>query len=210
MRARSLLAAAVPAVLAVLALALGAAGCGSVESTYLRRDYDVKDKLTLKRIGVYAQPAQDGPHDLPDLMAAIAKKHIQQHTQYLVLRSGRLDAAGSPTPAEIQKLGTKLDGVLILRARVLSRDDEEVDLDLTARLVRARDGVEVWRADAADDFESADEDLSKLTATYRGRYGDTADAFVAPLFLLFRDTFESLPSPTLDDEDVLEKIELEG
>ena len=116
----------------------------------------------------------------------------------------------TPPPAEIQKLASKLDGVLILRLRVVSRDDEEVDLGLTARLVRARDGVEVWRADASDDFESADEDLEKLTATYRGRYGDTADAFVAPLFLLFRDAFESLPSPMLDEEDVLEKIELEG
>jgi len=197
-------------ILPAAALLALAAGCGPVHSTYLRRDYDTKDRLTLKRIGVYALPVEDGPHDLPELMAAIARKHIQQHTQYLVLKSGRLEAAGSPAPAEIQKLGSRLDGILILRARVLARDEEDVEIALTARLVRARDGALVWRADADDDYESADPDLSKLTSTYRGRYGDTADAFVAPLFLLFRDTFETLPSPTLDDEDVLEKIELEG
>jgi probable lipoprotein (TIGR04455 family) len=200
---------AILALALLTATALAAPGCGSVDALYVRDDYDRVDRSTLKRIAIIAVAAEDAPHDLPQLMAALAKKHIQQHTTYIVLKTARLETS-APAPADVTKLEERLDGALILRATRVSREDDEVEIAITARLVRARDGVEVWRAEGEDDFETADPDLEKLTTTYRRKYGDTADTFVAPLFLLLRDLFEDLPSPTLTDEDKDEKILLES
>ncbi len=182
----------------VLALALFvtlASGC-AVSST-IRPDYDQTDKKTLKRIGIYAPRAPSGaPAVVRPLAERIAKRYVNQHRDYLILATGKASPTG-------------VDGMVLLDLRRLHRDGSDVEVELTARLLRSKGDVEVWRAEASTTVASDDEDLVRLAETYRKELGPAAEPYAAPLFVVLKKVFDTMPTPTLNDEDILEKIALE-
>lgn len=183
------------ALLAALAVALLGAGC-AVTST-VREDYEQTDKKTLKRIGVYAPRAPAGaPAVVRTLAERISKRYVNQHKDYLILATGKAHPPG-------------VDGMLLIEMRSLARDGSDVDVELTARLLRAKTGVEVWRAEASKSVESDDEDLMNLVAQYKKELGPAAEPYAAPLFVVLKKVYDTMPTPALTDEDILEKISLE-
>lgn len=181
----------------VLAL-LGTAGCGS-PAFFVRPDYDQVDRTRLKRIGIYAEPVPGVPKVVQKLSERIAKRFLASpgaKKDYLVLSSGKPDPKG-------------VDGMLLLTPLALARDGDDVEVHMLARLVRAKDEAEVWRAELSDETDWRDEDLAKTTEVYVKELGPAAEPFAAPLFVVLQPLLATLPSPLLNDEDIVEKLALD-
>lgn len=104
-----------------------------------------------------------------------------------------------------------IEGVLSIRAlEIISGADGKVDLALVGELHRCSDGALLWRTEGRDATAGQDDDLTELTRAYVEKLGPEVEAYAAPAFLVIRDMLETLPDVTLDDDEVMEKIELSG
>jgi len=183
--------------LALAALAsLFAQGCGTVEP-WTDPAFERSDKATLKRVGIYTAALPPGtPAAIAPLAERIARRYVHQHRDFLIVSTGKRAPAG-------------VDGVIVLDLKRLAREGGDVDVELVARLVRARRPGEAWRCVAARRVPSDHEDLKNLVERYGKELGPEAAPYAAPLFVVLKSAFDTMPTPALDDEDVLAKIELE-
>ncbi|MBN1959334.1 MAG: MXAN_6521/LA_1396 family lipoprotein [Deltaproteobacteria bacterium] len=187
---------------AILALAIFGTGCSSaVDSSYLLSGYDQNSNAAIKRISVTVWSPMDY-HQVGNLAAFIASDYIKLRKNYIVhpprtIKQNFNDACEG------------LEGVLALRILDISVVDDEVNMQLDASLFRCTDDALLWRTTGTLESSSNDENLKHLTISYRNSVGSVANRFAAPLFALLQQLLELLPNPTLSDDEVIEKIELD-
>ncbi len=184
----------------LLAVALLAtAGCASaIDSKYLLAGYDGGHDDAVKRITVAAWATDP---KLAELAAAIGTDFVKLRKDYLVYPPVVLGR-------DIGEACAERDGVLVIRVLAAHEADDEASARLSAELYRCSNGQLVWRAEGADEEEMDDEDLTHLTEVYVRNMGPLARRYAAVLFVLTQELMQSLPNPTLNDDEVLERIEL--
>lgn len=130
---------------------------------------------------------------------------------------GRTASIGGANPgAAIQKIcqsdydGKRAHGVLLSQFQQLAATDDAVLMQVEARLIDCETGLLVWRALGANTYTSNDPDLEQTIRGYSNRYGEQVKPYVAGSFLLARKLFESMPDPTLTEDDIIEKIEIDA
>ena len=175
--------------------------CSAVQTSWVRPGYAPAETAAVKRIAVvaWAEPTDTA---LAKALGQIAADRIKLKLDYLVVHSGVMARGWSDACAE-------LEGVLSIRALAMTKLDGNLDLDLVAELHDCRNGALIWRTRGSDATGSADDDLARMTETYVSSLGAGVEPYIAPVFLMLRDMLASLPNPTLSDEEILEKIELE-
>lgn len=190
--------------LLLAALGLFAPGC-AVRSVYVKPDFEQKDKNEVKRLAVGATPIPGQQEKAAELLARMARRHINMHKDYLATEEQVLK-----DPAGWRDLcGEEIHGVVrVMVARLLS-EGGDLTVDMTADLQRCDSSALVWKVEIDDTNEQKNEDLKELAGVYRREFGEVADALAAPFFVLLKTAFDSLPSPVLTDEETMEKIELE-
>lgn len=190
------------AVLAVLCLSVSSAACSATRSVYLQAGYDGAGRDAVKRIAVvgWAPAEHEGAGAV---LARVAADFIKLRRDYLVQESSSLGRGWSDHCVENR------EGVLVVRALGVQLDGDEVELDVAAELYRCGDGALVWRAEGDEDADSDDDDLAMMVDAYRRELGAAAARFAAPAFVLLQDLLGGMPNPVLDDDDIMEKIELD-
>lgn len=183
----------------VLAGLLG--GCSVVQHSAVRPDYDAADKTQTVRLIALAVPSPNGDASRGQLVAKIAQRYANHHRDFVVTTAST--AAALPE----DRCEDDRHGVLVLAATY--HDGDEIGLALEAKLVRCRDGEEVWSAGGSGAWPREDPQISQVVAQYREEIGEDVVPYVPATFHLLRALLDTLPYPQLVDEDlVMEKIEL--
>jgi len=192
-----------------LALAVGLAllaACATVKNSFTRPDYEQVDKARVKRLAVVTQPHPDGKPALGELWSLIARQYVNQNRDFLV--KSNLSLPEPATPESLRALCVEgLEGVLLLTPQAKATKDG-ADVAVRARLMRCVDGEDVWSAEAAGSWGSDDEKFRERTAQYVQQFGPDVEPYVVPTYKLLQATLDTLPKPTLNDQDIDEKIEL--
>lgn len=196
--------------LALLALALTSA-CSAVKMQRVREDYETEDRQRTKRLLVSVAPAPAGDEQVRELWRVIARRYVNQKRDFIVRERPeetlQAEAAANFSPLSLCPSSENLEGVLHLEPDV-KREGGGVEGSVMARLLRCRDGEEVWAARAEASFPSDDEDLKEVTTQYVDEFGEALGPYVAPSFRLLKAALDTLPRPELSESDVDEKIEL--
>ncbi len=210
----------------IIAALLGVAALGSgcaVRSTYVKPDFPTVDRLDLKRVAVVATPIPGESPRASELLARMSRRFIHQHKDYLAVSDGVLQTAGAwqqlckpakaasqPTsqPAS-QPAAPGLHGVVRVMVKTIHHDAGDLTVDMVVDLRRCDTGVLVWKVEIDDTNETKDDDLSKLAEVYKEEFGPVAEKYAAPLFVVVKTAFDSLPSPKLTEEETMEKIEMD-
>lgn len=182
-------------------LAIGAVlsgGCSAVRSHYVQAGYSAVSPGAIKRLAVVGWAPTP---ELASLLAAVATDRLKLKSNYLISRTG---AARSWSDACEQR-----EGVLALRALAASQSNGNASLQVAAELYACATGALVWRAEGSNTHASDDADLQELANNYVLKLGDGVRAWAGPAFVLLRELLDVLPNPTLSDEELLEKIELD-
>ncbi|WP_426755002.1 MXAN_6521/LA_1396 family lipoprotein [Myxococcus sp. Y35] len=189
----------------VLGLGLLSA-CSAVKSQRLRSDYDTVDKHQVKRLVVVTQPLPDGKVSVGELWSLVARQWVNQNRDFLVKESVALPDV--PTDTTFKALCVEgLEGVLWLSPQMALKGSG-AEAAVQAKLVRCRDGEEVWAAESAGSWDSQDEDYAQRIGQYVQELGEEVAPYVVPTAKLLRATLDTLPNPELTDADKDEKIEL--
>jgi probable lipoprotein (TIGR04455 family) len=186
----------------ILLLALG--GC-AVRSVFVKPDYATTERLTLKRIGVYATPLRNAPPQAAQLLARIARRYILQHKDYLAQRDGVIETSASWRG----KCDQPVHGIVTVAVNALKLTEKSLTLDASMTLRRCTTGTTIWRVEIRDTNDRQDADLAQLAKVYRAEFGEVADSYAAPFFIAIKSAFKSMPSPQLTEEEVMEKISLD-
>lgn len=186
------------------AVLLGGSGC-AVRSVYVKPDFQQVDRQNLKRITVAVTPLPGAPAQASALLARMARRFVHQHKDFLAAEDQVIPSAS----AWKALCDGELHGVLRLQVHRLDRDDGALQVDMTADLLRCDSSVLVWKVEIDDENDSRDDNLKELASVYRREFGQVADTYAAPFFILVQAAFASLPSPQLTDEETMEKIEME-
>lgn len=174
-----------------------------MQSARIRDDFAAADRTQTLRLGIVAAPLPAGDQDVGDLWSMMARKYINQHRDFIVT----VDRAAPVVP--LDACAPPLQGVLLLAGYAERRGPDEVAASLNARLLRCRDGVEVWSAQAAGVWPVDDADLVEARKYWVSQTSAAADPFVVASFRLLTATLETLPEPALADEAMIrEKIDL--
>lgn len=181
-------------------LVLSSLACSAVRNTYLLRNYDANANDAIKNIEVVAWAPPEYPKLAP-LMARIAADLIKLHKNYLV------HADGAMTLGFVDICQSR-QGVLVTRAMDVEIGQPEVKLDVLAELYRCEDGALVWQARGDKSVDPALADLQNLTTTYSREFAPEGQQFAAPVFALLKQLLDVLPDVTLNDDEILQKIEL--
>jgi len=188
----------------ILALLITLPACSSVQESYLHPDYERVDRNSLKRVRIYAESPSGAPAAVADLMGRMAREYVNQKKNYLIV-----GIEPAPNPPAVPIVEEPLDGLIYLRPTRVTKDGDDVHMEIMAMLFR-KSGEKVWYALARDTEAAKNEDLEKMTGVWVRRVGEAVRPYVAPLFVLYKDLFESLPSPVLTEGEEWEKIELES
>jgi probable lipoprotein (TIGR04455 family) len=184
-----------------LVIALLAAGCSSVNDQWVRAGYGAGPDL-LKRIAIVAwAPAEHAR--LAETLAMVATDRVKLKLNYLVYASGPMQRGWSDACAD------KVEGVLAIQTLAAGTNGKETGLALATELYSCKTGALLWRAEAADTADVDDADLVELTKSYVEKLGQEAAGYAAASFLVLRDMLDTLPNPTLTDDELMEKIELD-
>ena len=214
--------------LLLLVMALWFCGGCAVRSTYIKPDFPTVDRLNLKRIAVVATPLSGAPPRAAALLARMSRRFIHQHKDYLAVSDAVLQDPGAwkqlcapPQPPasapasqpaadeQDEDAPRPLHGVVRVMVSKIQQDAENLTVEMVVDLRRCDSGVVVWRVEINDTNDKKDEDLSKLAAVYKEEFGQLAQQFAAPFFIVVKAAFDSLPSPKLTEAETMEKIEMD-
>ena len=207
---------------ALLTTAALGTGC-AVRSTYVKPDFSTVDRLDLKRVAVVATPIPNEQPRAAELLARMSRRFINQHKDYLAVSDGVLSEAGAwktlckpataasqpATQPTSQPARPRLHGVVRVMVKSIHHDAGDLTVDMVVDLRRCDTGVLVWKVEIDDTNEKKDEDLSKLAGVYKAEFGQAAEQYAAPFFIVVKTAFDSLPSPKLTEEETMEKIEMD-
>lgn len=194
-----------PRLASLLALSFLAA-CATVKNTRLRGDYDQTDRQKVKRLVVVTQPLPEGKQSVGDLWSLLARRYVNQKREFLA--RSQVALAGAPQDPTFKALCVDgAEGILWLQP-TLERKGKGVETSVKAQLLRCTDGQEIWGTEAAGSWDSEDKKFLELKAQYVEELGAEVGPYVAPSFQVLKAALDTLPNPTLTEEDISEKIEL--
>ena len=191
---------------AVLVLLGGTLGCAIVKSVQVEPDWDLKDRLRLKRLAVITAGPPSGasmPASVQQMWGLMARRYVNQKRDFIV----KSDAPAGAT-AMTALCSSGIEGVLWLEP-TLEQKGEGVEAQVSAKLSRCTDGAVAWQAQGAGSWESSDASLTEMTASYAAKLGAGVQPYVAPSFRLLKAVLDTLPNPELNDQDKDEKIALD-
>lgn len=178
---------------------------GCTVCAYVKPDFAKTDRHTLKRVGVYVTRTDAAPLKAYQLLARMTRRSMLQYKDYLAAAEGLLYGADRWQ----SKCSEDLDGVVSVEVEEIADLGKEIAFTATFILRRCKDGVVVWKADGRTVSETNDADLAELAKVYRAEYGQIAERLAAPFFVLVKAAIATLPSPKLNDEEIMEKIALD-
>jgi probable lipoprotein (TIGR04455 family) len=199
---------------------IASTGCATVKMTRLEPDYEATDKLKVKRLAVVTsvawhvpqQPTAEPEEKVRQLLSLMARRYVNQKRDFIVKK----DVIGEPNaqaqgidvfmPQKLCEEG--LEGILWLDPE-LKREGNGVEAKVSAQLIRCGDAVAIWESQGAGSWPSTDTLLTQYTAEYVTKLGPEVEPYVAPSFHLLKAVLDTLPNPTLTDEDKDEKIALD-
>lgn len=152
------------------------------------------------------QPLPEGQAKAGEVFARIARRYVNQKRDFLV-KVERFEAQ----PPELSSLcggDDAIEGVLWLHPVVTGAGDG-FEAELKASLVRCADGREAWAAEANGSFPVKDPGLVEVTGVYVRELGPEVERYVPLAMNLLRPALDTLPQPTLTEDDVTEKLGLD-
>lgn len=188
--------------------ALLLAGCATVKSSHVAPDYATRYQRQVKRLVVLTAPLPEGDPALASMWNLIAKRYVNQKFDYIAKATAAgPQATGAQAPAALcaSMSGDQIEGVLWL-APTASRQGAEVKASVEAKLLACPNASEVWAARGEGSWASKDDELRQFTADYVREIGPGVEPYVAPTFRLLKGVLDTLPHPTLTEDEKDEKI----
>jgi probable lipoprotein (TIGR04455 family) len=176
------------------------AACSSIETAWVRAGYDANATAAVKHIAVVAWAPPEYP-ELANVLANVAADRVKLKLNYLV-------HSAAPAARGWSEACGELEGVLAIQALNVAKHEGGMELAIAAELYSCKTGALIWRAQAHDTADATDSDLVELVQSYVRQLGDAAAPYATAAFLVLRDILDTLPNPTLTDDEVMEKIEL--
>jgi probable lipoprotein (TIGR04455 family) len=177
------------------------AGCATVKSTMVRKDYEQVDAKQTVRLIVVVAPFPAGSEAVGKLWGAVARRYANDHRDFIVKSA----IAAQAEPANLCAEG--VEGLLRLTPTAAIKGSG-VEASVVAALTRCRDGELVWRAEAGGSWQSVDANVKEVGDHYATELGEEVRPYVAPAYHLLKETLDTLPTPVLDDKGKDEKIDL--
>ena len=188
------------------------AGCAtSVTVRYQQRGYVFTDDHAVKRLVVAAWEPQDTP-GFAVVASRVGSDLVRLRKTYIVFPPYVFNVAWNE--ACIAKEGSPEGVLALIPLDIVQRSPQNptdpIDIKLTAGLYRCSDGQLLWQADGEATWRSLDKNLVEFTSNYIQELGEPAARFAAPLFGLLQAMIGKLPEPVLNDDEVLEKIDMDS
>ncbi|MGA9522228.1 MAG: MXAN_6521/LA_1396 family lipoprotein [Myxococcaceae bacterium] len=187
-------------------VALGActlAGCSALKMSRVSDDWEQVDRQRVKRLVVVTAPFAAGDEKVAEMWSTLAARYVDLKRNFII-KDKAVSAAASPDLAALCTEG--VEGVLWLRPG-LQLEGRGAEAQVQGRLLRCVDQQEVWAADAAGSWVSAEPKLEQTIAQYVDEYGPSVQPYVAPSYYVLQAALDSLPEPELTEDDQSEKIE---
>lgn len=190
----------------VLVALVTTSACSIVKSSRVRPDWEQVDRNRVKRLAIVTTPLPAGDPKVGEMWSAIAARHVDLKREFIVKSLVALPAVEGQEDLKTSLCVEGLDGLLLLKPDV-TKVGEGVEAALNGHLFRCVDGEEVWAAEAAGSWPSKEEKLTQTIADYTEEFGPEVQPYVVASYHLLRDTLDTLPNPTLTEEEQGEKIE---
>lgn len=187
----------------VLALSGLLLACSTVKHSQTAPDWNTVGAQQVKRLIVVTSPLPEGNENVGKLWSRIARRYVNQKREFLA----KEEAATATLEGAKSLCKEGIEGVLHLQPTV-ARKGNGVEESVKAVLVACPNGQEQWSAEAAGSWDSKDSLLEQTTKEYVEDLGPDVEPYVAPAFHLLKATLDTLPNPTLNEQDKDEKIEL--
>ena len=178
--------------------------CSSLNSVYINDKYKEYSNDMIKKVTVVVELPAEHP-ELATLLSSIAADIIKLRTNYLVY-----DYKTVTSITRMPECGKETNGVFVFSIKNSGIKDNKVQLDLTGELYNCSSKVLLWKAGASGTELSDNPDLKELTVEYEKKYGNTAQIFASPAFVLIQDMIETVPNPELSDDEIDIKIKLDA
>ena len=177
-------------------------GCGAVDRSYVRKDFESTDRTQTIRVAVVTSPYPDENETVGQMWSLIAQRYVNDHRDYIVR-----EAKTAPTVSK-ELCGGKIEAILRLTPQI-HRYGEGVTAKMNASLIRCRDWALIWSAESDGSWDSTDPKLVEVTERYVEKFGEEVRPYVAPTFRILKDTLQTLPKPSIKDNEAAqtEKIE---
>lgn len=183
-------------------ISCASSACSSLDMVETSPQWDREDREQLFRLHVVVAPAPLGDARIGGMIAAMAKRYANHHRDFIVKAASVAPHVDGAACAET------IEGLLHLSPSFV-RTGAGADVRIHGRLLRCRDGKQVWEAVVDDDWDSADANLAQVQTQYQREFGSFVGPYVAPAFHALRALLDSLPRPKLVREaDIDEKIEV--
>lgn len=180
------------------------AGCATVKSSRVSKDWEKVDSQRVKRLVVVTQPYPAGEEKVAQLWSTIAARRVDLKRDFII--KDKLTKSGE-APFDPKELCSEdIEGVLWLQPDV-TRKGDGVEAAVKGHLIRCVDGLEVWSADAAGSWSSHEDKLAQTVKDYTDELGPEVEPYVVASYHLLNDTLDTLPNPVLTEEEKDEKIE---
>lgn len=182
-------------------LAATTVACSNVGNIYVAPGYNAQDASAVKRIvvGGWSAEAASAP-----VLARVAGDQVKLRKEYLVVETMALPRGFADGCKE------NIQGVLAVRALESRVLEKKVALKVAVELYRCSDGALLWRAEADDEVNPADDNLKSMVENYTNEFGEAAKTYAAPAFVVLQDLLNALPNVTLTEQEIEEKIEIGG
>lgn len=181
----------------------------TVKYTYLKPAYEANERLRLKRVVIVAEGAANADQEKKNaLFFAVSREFISHHHEYIVLRAKK--GVVFTNVKEYCAADKRLNGLILNKFRQWDKQGGSVKLEVQSVLYDCVSGDRVWEAIGANTYASEDSGLKSTIDAYVRRVGEEVRDHVAPVYLLVRKLFSSLPDPKLTEKDIDEKIEADS
>ncbi len=142
------------------------------------------------------------------LFFSVSREFISHHHEYIVLRAKK--GAAFTNVKEYCAADKRLNGLIVNSFRQWEKMGGNVRLEVQSVLYDCTTGDRVWEAIGANTYASDDAGLKSTIDAYVRRVGEEVRDHVAPVYLLVRKLFASLPDPKLTEKDIEDKIEADA
>jgi probable lipoprotein (TIGR04455 family) len=122
-------------------------GCGAVDRSYVRKDFDSSDRTQTIRVAVVTSPFPDENEAVGRMWSLIAQRYVNDHRDYIVR-----EAKTAPVVTK-ELCGEKIEAILRLQPQV-HRYGDGVEAKVNATLVRCKDWGLIWSAESGGSCSS--------------------------------------------------------
>lgn len=154
-----------------------------------------------KRLVVVSNPENPLTKMEQSILSELTRELVNHHKEFIVY------PLPQKFPGNCNRDFQKVEGILFISLRQ-SQEKNKLKLNATISLLQCPESREIWKVVGQNEYNLNDKENESLKNTYIQKFGLGIGNRVNPYYKMISDLIHTLDSPTLNSEEIDEKIEV--